>query len=399
MRKLTRSFAVSLTFVMAITATCAFTSRVHASVPSLKKTNLSERLEVIRSQVLGLEGGMIEGLKGQNEAKANIRKIQALLKLQREEHDLSRKRVGELESTIGELETRRGVLRERVATQQSAIRKSLTELARSMKEQPNALELDQKEKLDGPRRRVLANLVEMGLKEVEALRVDLADADQLESKILEEKQQLAYLAQELRENEGILEINRQLQSELLKKNHAERVAQLENYRTLKTSQAQVEQMIKNFNARIELQDAEHTERLVSKAMYEGAFGQLKGKLTLPVSGKIVSQFGRFFDTRSNLYIFKKGIDIDTGKNQPVHAVSAGRVAYSGQLPTFGQITIIDHGNHFYSLCGHMGTLGKKTGEAVAAGETIGVTDDLGTPVYFEIRAKNIAVNPLQWVSN
>jgi murein hydrolase activator len=376
-------------------------SPANGSLPRTKGTgpSLADRLNVIRGQVIGLEQGLLESLKGSKEAKANIKKIQALMKLQREEQELSKRRISELESTIGELESRRGILRERILIQQVGTRRYLTELARSLNETPNVLELDKKEKMDGPRRRVLANLVEMGLKEVEALKVDLVDADQLESRIIEEKQQLAYLAQELRENEGILEINRQLQADLLRKNHAERVAQLENYRELKTSEAQVEQMIKNFNARVELQEAVHTERLVSKAMYEGAFGQLKGKLPLPVSGRIVTQFGRYFDTRSNLYIFKKGIDIETGKNQPVKAVSAGRVAYSGVLPNFGQIAIVDHGNHFYSLCGHLGELGKKTGDAVAAGETIGVTDDLGTPVYFEIRARNIAVNPLQWVSN
>ena len=61
--------------------------------------------------------------------------------------------------------------------------------------------------------------------------------------------------------------------------------------------------------------------------------------------------------------------------------------------------ILDHGDHFYSLCAHLGSILKKTNEWVASHDKVGATDLAGTPLYFEIRARNVAVNPLQWVSN
>jgi septal ring factor EnvC (AmiA/AmiB activator) len=115
---------------------------------------------------------------------------------------------------------------------------------------------------------------------------------------------------------------------------------------------------------------------------------------------VVSEFGRVFDSKSKLYVFKKGIDIASGrKKMPVRAVSAGKVAFAGELPDYGRVAIIDHGEHFYSLCAHLGTVTRKAGDAVAAGDFIGATDDSGAPVYFEIRSRNVAVNPLQWLSN
>jgi septal ring factor EnvC (AmiA/AmiB activator) len=60
--------------------------------------------------------------------------------------------------------------------------------------------------------------------------------------------------------------------------------------------------------------------------------------------------------------------------------------------------ILDHGSHFYTLCAKLGELTRKNGDSVAAGDRIALTDDQGTPVYFEIRSRNIAVNPLQWVA-
>ena len=125
---------------------------------------------------------------------------------------------------------------------------------------------------------------------------------------------------------------------------------------------------------------------------------MKGKLGLPVDGKIVSKFGPSFDMKSSLNIFKKGIDIEAGKKMLVRAISAGKIAFSGELPNYGRVTIIDHGEHFYSLCAHLGELRKQVGDPVAAGDSVGTSSDDGAPVYFEIRARNIAVNPLQWVS-
>jgi septal ring factor EnvC (AmiA/AmiB activator) len=369
--------------------------------------HLADKLTDIRGRVVNLETSLLESLKSQKKAQASVKKIQQLLALQRQERELGKKRLGELEAKVLELEGRRSMLTERVSKQQKQVRHSLMMVERSAVsdgatagDNVRSLHLPESERTEAPRRKVLANLVDRGLKEVEALRVDLADAEQLETHIQDEKQQLAYLFQDLKEQESILELNRQLQADMIRKKHEERLSQLESYRKLKSSEQQVEQLIGQFNARVELEHATETERVASKAMNQGIFAHLKGKLPLPVAdGKVSSSFGRGFDPRSRLYIFKKGVDITTSKGADVRAISAGKIAYSGELPDYGRVTIVDHGEHFYSLCAHLGELKRKAGEAVAAGDLIGVADESGTPVYFEIRARNVAVNPLQWVSN
>jgi septal ring factor EnvC (AmiA/AmiB activator) len=353
---------------------------------------------------MSLEEGLLDGLQTQETARGQVRKIQRLLKLQRIEHELGRKRMDELENTVLELESRKSTLQQRLLGQQASIRHFLTAIETSNRieaaDNVRSFHLPENEKVEAPRRKVLGNLVDRGLKEIEVLRADLADAAQLEVRIQEEKQQLAYLFHDLKEQEGVLELNRQLQMDFLKRKKNERVAQLDNYRKLKSAEAQVERMIGEFNARIELEHAAETERMVSKAMIHGEFSKLKGRLPFPVlGGRVISAFGKAFDPKSGLYIFKKGIDISTSKKETVRAISAGKVAYSGDLPNYGQVVIIDHGEHYYSLCAHLGGILKKTNDPVAAGDAIGRTDDLGTPLYFEIRSRNVAVNPLQWVFN
>jgi septal ring factor EnvC (AmiA/AmiB activator) len=381
---------------MALACAAFAVSTAQATAP------LADRLSEIRGRVVKLEAGLLDGLKSQKQARASMGKIQKLIELQREERELGKKRLGELEAKVLELEARRGTLGERIKRQQTEVRRSLRMLEKSsIAGGAGEGSGPESEKLEAPRRKALANLTDRGLKEVEALKVDLSDAEQLENRIQDEKQQLAYLFQDLQEKESVLELNRQLQFDLIRKQHDERVAQLENYRKLKSSQQQVEQLIGQFNARMELERTNEAERQVSRAFSQaGAFARLKGKLGLPIpDGRIISSFGRSFDAKSRLYIFKKGIDIASVKSAGVRAVSAGKIAFSGELPEYGRVAIVDHGEHFYSICAHLGELKKKAGDAVAAGDLIGLTDESGTPVYFEIRARNVAVNPLQWVAN
>ena len=387
---------------------------LHASLPVaapvppvsavIKAPKLSDRLSDLRKKIVEVEGGLLDGVRSHQQLQSNVKKIQLLLKLQKEERELGRKRMAELEKTIGDLEQRRGTLHDRISGQQDSVRKFLMGIRKSKDDRlippTDPAALMKEEKLESPRRKMLANLVGRGFKELEALRVDMADADHLELKIQDEKQQLVYLFQDLNEQEGVLELNKQLQVDLLQKKHEERLSRLENYRKLKSSEAQVEKMLVEFNARLELEQVVATERAVSKAMMQSAFAKLKGTVPFPISsGRVVGSFGRTFDPKSGLYVFKKGVDISASKGETVKAVAPGRIAYSGELPDYGRVTIVDHGDHFYTLCAHLGELGRKKGEAVKAGDPLGKTDDLGTPVYFEIRARNVAVNPLQWLSN
>jgi septal ring factor EnvC (AmiA/AmiB activator) len=365
---------------------------------------LASRLEFIHEQEVTLEQRLLDGARNQKVAQINLKYLRALIKLRKEERELGRKRIAELEKTVGELESRKADLNGKIVERKKYIHQFLEAIQR------DSLRLSyssrsqgpEQEKIEALRRKVLANLVGRGLKELEMVKIDLADAYKLEERIQEERSQLSNLLQDLDEQEGVLRLNQQIQAELLRKNQGERLAQLENYRKLKNAESRVQSLINEFNSRKELERTVEAEQNFARANGHGAFAELKGKLGLPlVGGKILSAFGKAFDPKSRLYVFKKGIEIAgaEGRTQPVQAIYGGKIAFSGELPNYGRVAIVDHGDHFYSLCAHLGTLEKKAGDRVVAGDTLGLTDDSGTPVYFEIRARNVAVNPLQWVSN
>ncbi len=388
--------------VLAFVPACGSTA--FAAVP--KKTftpssTLSDRLGRVRANVVQLEQGLITALRQNKQAKENLGKIQQLIRLQKEEATLGRTRVHELEETVRDLESRRGVIRERVKIERDAIRQALRNLYAAEGEMPQSRDALDREKIEQPRRQLIGRMVQQGVREIDALRADLEDADRLESRIAAEKAELEATAHELAESEEILELNRQLQIDLIERNRNDRVAQLERWRNLKNAEAQVSGLIGQFNARMELQEATRAERAAHKAMAvmaDSVFAKAKGRLPYPVVGSVVGRFGKTFDKGSGLHVFKKGIQIASAASADIRAISPGKIVYAGELPNYGRLAIIDHGDHFYSICGQLGELDKKVGDAVALGEKIGAADSAGNPVYFEIRSRNIPVDPLQWIA-
>jgi septal ring factor EnvC (AmiA/AmiB activator) len=378
-----------------------FGTSAGANIPKKRVASLNDRLTRVRAEVVNLEQSLITSLERNKTAKENLRKIQDLIHLQKEETTLGSTRIRELEDTVKDLESRRGVIRERVGIERDAIRKALRDLSLADTELPTSPDALEHERFEQPRRQLIRSMVLQGVREVDALRADLEDADRLESRITAERGELEATVHEMAESEGILELNRKLQLDLIQKNHADRIAQLETWKKLKTAESQVSDLIRNFNARMEVQETHRAERAASRAMAvmaDSPFAKAKGRLPFPVAGKVVGRFGKAFDVASGLNIFKKGIEIATPAASDIRAISPGKIVYEGELPTYGRLAILDHGDHFYSICGHLGKVAKKVGDVVAMGEKIGVSDSSGNPVYFEIRARNIPVDPLQWIA-
>lgn len=358
----------------------------------------SKKLIEIKEKVLELEEKLLESKDKNAKAKETFKKIEALILLQKQERELTKNRSFELDKTIKDLELKRSQMNERIQKERIDLRQSLIEIHKRLNAIPSSPDEILPLELDQPRLHLLQKLAASSIREIETIRADLSDAESLESRIAEERSQADMLIHELSESESLLELNRKLQFDLIKQTHSQRLSQLERYQSMKASESQVTNMIKDFNTRMEIQDNIQKERHLS-ALLQSPFGRQKGLLAFPISSsEILSHFGKSFDEKSGLSLFKKGIELKADKNSPVSAVFEGKVAFAGELPNYGKMVIIDHGGHFYSICGNLGSIDIKTGDELSKGSKIGVTELTGKPLYFEIRARNIPVDPLQWIS-
>ena len=141
------------------------------------------------------------------------------------------------------------------------------------------------------------------------------------------------------------------------------------------------------------------ERLPDGTAATGVFGQLKGRLNLPVRGELKNRFG---GPREGSGVLWKGLFIASPAGQDVKAIAAGRVVFADWLRGFGNLLIIDHGDGYMSLYGNNESLYKQVGDTARGGETIAAVGNSGgnmdSGLYFEIRHQGVAFDPLGWVS-
>jgi septal ring factor EnvC (AmiA/AmiB activator) len=132
---------------------------------------------------------------------------------------------------------------------------------------------------------------------------------------------------------------------------------------------------------------------------EAPFSSLKGKLTWPVAGDLLHDFGQ---PRVGGKLKWNGVVLAAPRGREVRAVYHGRVAFADWLSGLGLLVIVDHGDGFMSLYGYNETILKDAGDWVAPGDAIATVGDSGgqpsSALYFEIRKGKQPLNPRDWVS-
>jgi septal ring factor EnvC (AmiA/AmiB activator) len=98
-------------------------------------------------------------------------------------------------------------------------------------------------------------------------------------------------------------------------------------------------------------------------------------------------------------IESNGLEIEAAPLTEVKAVWAGRVLYASPLKGFGNLVVIDHGDKYYSLYGHVARFSQKVGDIVSPREVIAISGHEGRDaVYFELRHRGAPVDPTAWLA-
>ena len=127
---------------------------------------------------------------------------------------------------------------------------------------------------------------------------------------------------------------------------------------------------------------------------------LRGKLDWPVHGPVSAPFGKYKHPEFAGEIFRKGIDIDTPIGEDIRAVEKGTVVYADRFSGYGKMVIVDHGERYYTIYGHLSEIIKKSGDEVRRGEVVGRAGDsdslAGSKLYFEMRKDGRSLDPVPW---
>ncbi|HEY3166919.1 MAG TPA: peptidoglycan DD-metalloendopeptidase family protein, partial [Candidatus Binatia bacterium] len=127
---------------------------------------------------------------------------------------------------------------------------------------------------------------------------------------------------------------------------------------------------------------------------------MRGRLEWPVRGEVTAPFGKFKHPEFAAEIFRNGIDIDAPIGEEIKAVEKGRIIYAERFSGYGKMVIVDHGERYFTIYGHLAEIFKKTDDEVRRGEVIGTVgeSDLvrGAKLYFEMRKDGRSLDPAPW---
>lgn len=335
------------------------------------QTELNEtqgRRDAVREEVRGLERRI-------NQSARALRALDARLKTTRQQRDRLRERAADERRVLGH--------------QTAALEHQLRATHAMGNEEPLKLLLNQ----DEPARvsRVLTYyrlLNQARVQRVTAIRASLAKLQDLEQRLQAQTRELeAMRAQQNREQESF-EAARGRRAGLLASLNLQVRNQSEEIGRLRADEKRLERLVEELKAAL--------PELAPPA--PGArFASLKGRLPLPVNGRLLARYG---DDKGVGSLKWRGVFLAAREGQEVRAVHRGRVAYADWLRGFGLLLILEHGDGYMTLYGHNQSLYREVGEWVDGGQAIAAAGNTGdTPragVYFEIRHNGEPVDPLRW---
>lgn len=128
-------------------------------------------------------------------------------------------------------------------------------------------------------------------------------------------------------------------------------------------------------------------------------------MSAPVDGEVIVQFGWHTDEKSGREYLMEGIEYQTADDAEVRACCVGKVKAIAETKQKGKMMILEHAGAIETVYGYLGEILVVEGQRVTQGQEIAKSGKSGkngktesSRVYFEVREKGVAINPLQKLS-
>ncbi len=133
------------------------------------------------------------------------------------------------------------------------------------------------------------------------------------------------------------------------------------------------------------------------------FASRRGKLTWPVSGAIISSYGRQVDPRTKTVTINRGVEFRTKQGEQVRAIGTGRVVKTQSIRGYGNFVMVHHYPTYYTIYAHLSDILVSEGDIVQEGGVVGLAgstglvDDQESRLLIELLNGRVPENPLRWL--
>lgn len=218
---------------------------------------------------------------------------------------------------------------------------------------------------------------------------EISNLEILKGSLTEKNKELESLNNTVSLNKGSYLITKVKKAKLLKTVENKQLEEERQINNLKECALQLEALITDL--RFKLSDVEK-RRLKSSGLVHR-----RGNLIWPVTGEVISLFGKYKRPDLNAYLFNNGIEIKSKKGTGVLAVEEGAVLFASDFKGYGKTVIIEHSQELCTVYSHLGEIKVNPGQFVNKKDVIGTLDEAS--LYFEIRLDNKPEDPLLWLTS
>jgi murein hydrolase activator len=372
--------------------------------PACAVDNLSEKIKKDQQTLEKLKREIEENKRRSGEAQR--KEASVLQSIEEVDHQLKRRReevarvTSKLKQKDHELDAASSALfrlRNRIEERQDSIRSRLRVMYKEGPAGDMKLLLESRDSQDLlTRYAMLRWIARREYHMLEGYRTDLNQMESTNTKIRQVRGELLSYKQETAEKLAEVRGERTKKDRLLTRVRSEKVLYEKVAGELEKSAQRLETLLREFEAKRKSVGA-----LRPGSTGEG-LGKLKGRLGWPSEGEVVSLFGRQKHPKFETYVQRKGIEIRAVEGSVIRSVFEGVVAFADWMRGYGLLAIVDHGEGYFTLYAHASKLLVNVGDAVRSNQPIGEIGDTGltgqSTLYFEVRQKGEALDPLAWLA-
>jgi len=264
------------------------------------------------------------------------------------------------------------------------------------KENPDRQWVEVRYILEDDRRRI--ERLESALQLLETRRRELkAKAEELQ--VL--RQRKAREEQTLREQVG----RQQIALETLRRDREMQQRALEEFERNQKALMALIQALEEKKRREEAEARRQKKKVVRNkdktAKATSKFLQATGPKCVPMQGRLLSEYGLHEHELLHTVTRNLGVEIQAERGAAVRAAAAGTVVLVSRIQGRGPSVILDHGNSYYSVYGHMQKIDVKVGQEVRHCQVLGEAGDIestnGPKLFFQVSEGTRTVNPMEWL--
>ncbi len=214
---------------------------------------------------------------------------------------------------------------------------------------------------------------------IQSYRENVAAHKVQKDKLKAQIERLVTIEKRIKKQEGLLAVEQESKSKIVSALDAKRSTEIAQIRSLRK---RTEGLV----------DTE-VDEVLRPSIYEQ-----KGLLPSPFSSSIAQDFGSITEDKFKIRYSHKGWLYSAATTSGlVTAVFDGVLAKTQWVPGYGLTAVVDHGDHYYSVYGHLTRVRAKSGEPLRKGQSFAdATGEKG--LYFELRHFSEAENPARWLT-